>query len=676
MLKRYCGIAWRMLCVSAVAMSAAAAHGKAIPPIDDKTLVAWVRLANLEQQGSGALSIMSGDEFDSITFGERAEARWMAGSHVFSRTQSHQEQLAYARETAAPEEWMMMAIVYEGEKIRIYRNGQLYAAYETDSQVRYGRNTKILLGLRAAGSYGVHGYWNGVIEEARLYDVALTEEQIGSMEPDRISTVKPLGWWTFDEDVVRDKMGNFPDGQPAGNVRIADGALHLDGSGYVLISDERPPMYREVQAGFYTPPRVGQMWDTWLYFHEGIYYMYYICGQPWDAHEFATSPDGVHWTYQGVVVKPRPGTTWVGTGHIWKSPNFGQNGQWIMNYSEWVGDKQDIMFITSTDLRNWTKVDESKRFVQDTRWYEEKGRWDCIDVVQGDDGYLYGYFTADPKPTPGICGFGAARSANGVDWEAIPPVEGDMHGEFGGIQKIGDRYYITMSEGRIGIGESYKGPFWKQVKNHNVFNGDIYFPRFFHTAPNGPLMNHFYKDGPIFAAPLKDIEIDQEGTLRLVWWQGNDKLKDEAIPVSFEKGDEAVRMLKYEFDQGRTYVVEGDAQLNAETTGILFDRGDASGDCIVFEQERTHYGRMNRDGQSRQLTIEHTVNRDKDFGKRQHFRMVLHSDMAEVYINEYLTILKRVHNSGHIGFLCGGSDAAGITNVRVWASTSRRSSGQ
>jgi hypothetical protein len=54
-----------------------------------------------------------------------------------------------------------------------------------------------------------------------------------------------------------------------------------------------------------------------------------------------------------------------------------------------------------------------------------------------------------------------------------------------------------MSEGRIGVGDRPQGPFWRQQKNPNVFGGSIYFPRFFHTAPERPLLNHFYTGGPI-----------------------------------------------------------------------------------------------------------------------------------------------------------------------------------
>jgi hypothetical protein len=104
-----------------------------------------------------------------------------------------------------------------------------------------------------------------------------------------------------------------------------------------------------VQAGFHTPSRKGRIWDTWLYFNEGRYYMHYLAGafNSWDGHELALSDDGVHWKERGVMIKPREGVKWMGTGHIWKSPDFGRNHTWVMNYSEWFGDKQDIMFTTS-----------------------------------------------------------------------------------------------------------------------------------------------------------------------------------------------------------------------------------------------------------------------------------------------------------------------------------------
>jgi hypothetical protein len=440
-----------------------------------------------------------------------------------------------------------------------------------------------------------------------------------------------------------------------------------------------------VQAGFFTPARAGKIWDTWIYYHDGKYYMYYLAGSGghWDGHELATSEDGVHWTEYGVMIKPRAGVTWMGTGHIWKSPDFAGNHQWVMNYSEWFGDKQDIMFATSTDLLNWTKVDEKYRFVQDVRWYKAKGRWDCIDAIQRDDGSMYGYFTANPdgkKIAYRPCGFGFAESKDGISWEALPPIEGDIAGEFGGIQKLGDKYYILISEGRVAVGDKPEGPFLGQKKNHNVFGKgcNIYFPRFFHNAPGGPLVNHFYKDGTVFAAPLKDIEVDREGILRLKWWKNNDKLKAEPIEAKLIAAGAAyassLRMLDKKLDLSRTNIIEGtvgELPLRAPDGGkygIFFDHGNGQGQCLLLARDAVQFGKIKADGSN--LKIQQTTSRDMEFGPTVTFRLVIKLDMMELYINDYLMNLKRVKCNGQVGFM-GADDEGAFKNIKAWQSNPR-----
>lgn len=652
--------------------------------ITDKTLVAWVRLDNLDQTGSGVLSIQDGDEFDSMTFGERVKARWMAGSHSFRRTQSEDAQQPLAPETAGPSQWRQVAVVYRGRQIEIWRDGERYVSYEAVHQQTYSPKCDLYLGLRCIFGGTVYGYLQGAIDEARLYNVALEGDTIRQLERGRIGDPQPLGCWTFDRGVAEDVMGNYPAARLIGSAKIQDGALVLDGKGFALVSSRLLPEYRPptVQAGFYTPPhRVGLMWDTWLYYRDGRYYMYYIAGPggQWDAHEIAVSPDGVHWDYYGVAVKPRPGTAWIGTGHVWKSPDFDRNGLWTLNYSEWFGDKQDIMFATSPDLLHWTKVDESLRFVQDTRWYKAKGRWDCIDTAPGDDGWLYGYFTADPDPTKvdyPHCGFGFARSRDGVRWEALPPIRGDLDGEFGGIQRFGDKYYITMSEGRIGVGDRPQGPFWRQKKNPNVFGGTIYFPRFFHTAPERPLMNHFYTGGPIYAAPLKATEIDREGTLRLVWWRGNDPLKAATLPTDLSAAGGPVQWREATLDVNQTLTLEGTVHLppadaaGPSLRGLLLDQGNNTAECVAFEPTQTLFGIVALDAQPIALAARQKIGRDLDFGRVQTFRAVLNRDMMEVYVNDYLTLQVRVNNTGRLGLLTGG-DPGAIRNLRLWRSANQ-----
>ena len=63
----------------------------------------------------------------------------------------------------------------------------------------------------------------------------------------------------------------------------------------------------EVQAGFYTPTKRGELWDCWAYYHEGKYYQYYLAGPyaAWVGHDLAISDDGVHWKQHGRIVAPR-----------------------------------------------------------------------------------------------------------------------------------------------------------------------------------------------------------------------------------------------------------------------------------------------------------------------------------------------------------------------------------
>jgi len=146
-----------------------------------KTLEAWVSLPNRGQRGGGVLSIQTPEllEFDAIVYGEREPKKWIAGSSAFQRTKD----LDAAVESSAPDTVVHMAIVYGlDNRISVYRNGEPYAA----SYLPEGANStlrtystgksRVLLGLRHPGA--ANGFLEGEILEARLYDRALTSEQI------------------------------------------------------------------------------------------------------------------------------------------------------------------------------------------------------------------------------------------------------------------------------------------------------------------------------------------------------------------------------------------------------------------------------------------------------------------------------------------------------------------
>jgi hypothetical protein len=165
--------------------------------IRDKTLEAWVALANLQQRGGGIMTVerTDGSVFDAIVFGEREPGKWMAGSNFFVRTRD----LAAPAETARPGELVHVAVVYQGDRrISVFRNGVPYgAAYEATG--REGMlptyavgESRVLLGLRHHGAG--NGFLAGEIEEARLYARALSSAEVAAsyragvtrLAPDRL----------------------------------------------------------------------------------------------------------------------------------------------------------------------------------------------------------------------------------------------------------------------------------------------------------------------------------------------------------------------------------------------------------------------------------------------------------------------------------------------------------
>lgn len=110
--------------------------------------------------------------------------------------------------------------------------------------------------------------------------------------------------------------------------------------------------------------------------------------------------------------------------------------------------------------------------------------------------------------------------------------------------------------------------------------------------------------------------------------------------------------------------------MGKDLPGILFPSAsdDFSGTCIVFDKDKTHLAQAQiKDNLIYTKVLHHTISRDKDFGQEQDVRLVVKNDMAEVYVNDYLTIIKRVRNAGRIGFFCG-EKTDGIADIRPWSS--------
>jgi hypothetical protein len=144
-----------------------------------KTLEAWVQLGNLDQRGGAAISLETPDGglFDAIVFGEKDPQRWMAGSEGFTRTQPFNG----AAETDAHARAVHVAIVYSADgTITAYRNGQLYGKpYKTTVRSFAAGKARVIFGLRHS-PVGGNKMLTGAIERARLYDRALTPDEVAA----------------------------------------------------------------------------------------------------------------------------------------------------------------------------------------------------------------------------------------------------------------------------------------------------------------------------------------------------------------------------------------------------------------------------------------------------------------------------------------------------------------
>jgi hypothetical protein len=661
----------------------AAAQSRSMPfKLMDKTLVAWARPLSADAGFMGVVCVMENSTFDGIAFTGNKDRQWIAWSDFLRRTAKGRTWPNETETRLDPDMPICVATVYKGDTATLYCNGKEYLSYQIEPQTFY-QFTKVVAGFGHQLPSEVY--------ELRLYNVALSPEQVRGLKMRTNTGPAPLAQWTFKNGNLEDSQGFFQTGELAGDVKACDGKLVFASKEGATFTAKLPSDYshnpREYQTGFYTsgfkePDRMGQLWDTWVYYYDGKYYQYFdagVCGFS-DQYDLAVSDDGVVWREVGKVLSRNPGVSCLGTGTIIEAPRFDPaRPKWQMNYTETINGRQSIMFATSADLVHWKKLGEHFRFHPDRRWYDPAGRCDCMDYVRIDGDHLYGYYTANPigaKVNYHPCGFGVAESRDGLNWSALPPVPGNIGGEIGGVQKIGSRYYASVGGGQIGASDSPNGPFLAQKKDSQVFGQDCDagFPRFCHNAPvdktpgrNGVLMSHFFWGSLVYSALLKAVEVDSEGILRVKWWEQNNLLKQTEKPLSHLADERSnLAFFREYFDLEQVSVIEANFKLNHDEPGksprgFYFDAGGNNGYAVLFSRTNTAFGMMNRETGS--LAIFGRTHFDMDFGANGRIRVVVKKDMMEAYVNDYLVMEKRVFWNGKLGVV---GRAAAANDIRAW----------
>jgi len=152
------------------------------PPLTSKlrerTLEAWVTLANLDQAGGGVFTLqdLGGDTFDAIVFAEKDARQWVAGSNSHSRTQS----TGGTAEADAVSRPVHIAITWAADgMVRLYRDGAPYGQpYKSSGPITFeAGKSMVQFGNRHGQPLG-NRLLAGAIHRARLYDRALTPEEL------------------------------------------------------------------------------------------------------------------------------------------------------------------------------------------------------------------------------------------------------------------------------------------------------------------------------------------------------------------------------------------------------------------------------------------------------------------------------------------------------------------
>ncbi len=495
-------------------------------------------------------------------------------------------------------------------------------------------------------------------------------------------------------------------------------------------------MFVPAQAMIYRPEK-GAMWDPSVIWHDGTYYAFMMYNKDGrkglDAKHclLASSTDGVHWNDEGIVNEERESAM----GCKFFKCFVGRCGdKFIMNHGVSRPNAQDTLrFYESRDLKNWDYLFSSH---PDPRWYAQRRRWDHMYMLPKEEGTpeagYWGYVVAAPKEAPGV---GMMQSVDGRDWEALPPapiewpqgIKPRNHFEWGGCERIGDKYYLIGGGGRY-LGNSYsmytlvadgpKGPFRFENEAYRLCGTSygksargskslIWLAAWARAKDELLISNYasfsFTDKGRPVLLPLRKPVVDKDGHLRLGWWKGNEALKGKPFTLKKKtvklktqpkKSNYQIVYLSEEFDLDKGLVLEGrikarpaasqqesnDTASKAKpAAGFVFEEGPGKSMAIQLgigqgEDRETHIGRLQTTAEGKMQFQSEDVTGGKgcatvtgiDSGKKHSFRLLVRRGMFELYIDDML-MQTYVYEpgSGKVGFMAHNANVV-FSNVKAW----------
>jgi len=527
----------------------------------DKTLVSWVMLKDKGVRGGSVLTVEADDQFDAIVFAELAEARWMAGSDMWHRT--NKEQRRYPREEADAKTLVQMAIVYKDDQITVYRNGEEYASHRARNiDLLSRKNNFVVFGLRHTSGHG--GRVAAVIEDARIYNQALSQEEVKRLEPNKASSVEPFAWWDFEGEKMKDRMGRYAHSRVGSGAKLADGRLDLGRNGVALAGAEetiankgsgRPP---RKFTGPYTPETPEwpkdppDNWPTYhlahptftmgspfdpnpALFYKGRYHLHYIYrNRTGFVFGHVSSKDMVHWKWHPTVLAP-PNT---GHGMFSGTAFMTTDGKAAAVYHGQGSGRNWIVFALDDNMDKWTEPEVMLPKDKDGNLMEWEKYFDPDIWLM--DGVYYGLNGVSSGEPPTIM-----KSDDLKNWTFIGEL---LHPDFDekklgvgknediscpNIFKLGDKWVLVCISHKLGcryfIGDFQNEQFLPE--QHGLLGGNS--RRYF--APESLLT----KDGR---------------RVNWAWYFGGEVKGVQSLPIELElPGDEVLRIRPLRELQGLRY---------------------------------------------------------------------------------------------------------------------------
>ena len=585
-----CSLAALVLSTAGLKAFAQAPAAAATPPpriLRDKTLVAWVAPANLTQTAGSALTIDDDQShFDGIVFGELAPGKWMAGSNGFSR--SHKDQSAWPAETADANTFVQVAIVYKGPEVTIYRNAQKYAQYQAGTPaLEFGPESVIVIGMRHL-EQGDNARFAGAIDDARIYDVALSADRIAALKPNEPSEPKPWAWWTFDDKAAEDRMGWFNAVTLADGAAVKDGKLVLDGKTGTMFAartakglstlptaTSQSPAVSDIEAArllrnhlladphragyhFVIPEGKAMPFDpNGAIYWKGRYHLFYIF-QDSRGHNWGhvSSTDLFHWRHHptGLVSGMFSGNCFIN-----------KDGRPTMCYHQ-VGQGNAMAVAVDDDLNEWKKLDSNPitpKTVPGDPHHGKYRSWDPFGWLEGDTYYaIFGGnrpAIAKAKDLEGPWQYVGDLMAN-----TVPGVSITEDVSCADLFRIGDKHMLLCISHRLGC-RYYLGD-WKNEQFHPTFHekmswvdNSFFAPESLLDAKGRRIMWAWIFDGPGFKVRT---DFGWSGTMSLprVLSLGEDGMLRIDPPVEIER-------LRYNGRKKTNLLVKADSELPLEGIG-------------------------------------------------------------------------------------------------------------